>query len=159
MSSHHGRPAVQEVLSALRALSTAIDRLDQVAADRYGLNRTDMRGLDVMGQTGPVAPTELARRLGFTTGGITTVIDRLERAGYARRVADPIDRRRLVIEATEAAARRDQEVFGGLMRMTTKALSTYSDAELSLIRSFLERTRDITAQHAKGLASDGGGPD
>jgi DNA-binding MarR family transcriptional regulator len=47
------------------------------AADRYGLNRTDMRGLDLIGQAGPLAPTELVRLLGFTTGGITTVIDRL----------------------------------------------------------------------------------
>ena len=54
------------VADGLRALSTEIDRLDQAAADRYGLNRTDMRALDLTGREGPLAPTDLARLLGFT---------------------------------------------------------------------------------------------
>ena len=74
-----------QVTGSLRALSTEIDRLDQAAADRYGLNRTDMRALDIISWAGPLAPTDLARQLGFTTGGVTTVLDRLERAGYIRR--------------------------------------------------------------------------
>src|SRR5215470_2847981 len=94
-----------------RALSTDIDRLDQAAADKYGLNRTDMRALDISGRAGPLAPTELARLLGFTTGGVTTVLDRLERAGYIRRQPDPADRRRQVVQITETTVARDQEVF------------------------------------------------
>src|SRR5215475_2570814 len=78
-----------QVTGGLRALSTEIDRLDQAAVDRYGLNRTDMRALDIVGRAGPLAPTDLARLLGFTTGGATTVLDRLERAGYVRRPAPP----------------------------------------------------------------------
>src|SRR6516162_1274770 len=107
-----------QVVDGLRALSTEIDRLDQAAADQYGLNRTDMRALDIVGRAGPLAPTALARLLGFTTGGVTTVLDRLERAGYVRRRADAADRRRLVVEATAATAARDREVFGNLIRQT-----------------------------------------
>src|SRR5689334_19808309 len=44
-----GRVLPRQVAASLRALSTEIDRLDQVAADRYGLNRTDMRALDIVG--------------------------------------------------------------------------------------------------------------
>ena len=69
-------------------------RANTRAADRYGLNRTDMRALDIVGQAGPLAPTALGRLLGFTTGGVTSVLDRLERAGYIRRQPDPSDRRR-----------------------------------------------------------------
>src|SRR5262247_1705136 len=104
------------VADGLRALSTEIDRLDQAAADRYGLNRTDMRALDIVGRAGPLAPTALARRLGITTGGVTSVLDRLEQAGYIRRRPDPGDRRRQVVETTEATAARDKEVFGDLIR-------------------------------------------
>src|SRR6516225_10610640 len=99
------------VTGSLRALSTEIDRLDQAAADRYGLNRTDMRALDIVSAAGPLAPTGLARRLGFTTGGVTAVLDRLEHAGYIRRRPDPRDRRRQVVQTTSATAARDQEVF------------------------------------------------
>ena len=102
-----GRAVPGQVAGSLRALSTEIDRLDQAAADLYGLNRTDMRALDIVGRAGPLAPTALARLLGFTTGGVTTVLDRLERAGYVRRRPDPADRRRQVVEIIDVTAVRD----------------------------------------------------
>ena len=140
------------VAGSLRALSTEIDRLDQAAADRYGLNRTDMRALDIIGRAGPLAPTDLARLLGFTTGGATTVLDRLERAGYIRRRADTSDRRRLVVETTAATANRDQEVFGDLIRQTGELLATYTDDQLQVIDDFLTRARQLTAGHADTLS-------
>jgi DNA-binding MarR family transcriptional regulator len=150
-----GRALAGQVAASLRALSTEIDRLDQVAADRYGLNRTDMRALDIVGQAGPLAPTALARMLGFTTGGVTSVLDRLERAGYIRRRPDPGDRRRQVVQATEATAARDQEVFGDLIRGTSDLLATYTDDQLQVIQDFLNRTRQLTAAYTDTL---GGGP-
>jgi len=74
------RSLPREAYAGVRALGMEIDRLDQVAADRFGLNRTDMRVLDILSTTGPLTPTVLADLLGFTTGGVTTVLDRLENA-------------------------------------------------------------------------------
>jgi len=142
-----------QVAGGLRALSTEIDRLDQAAADRYGLNRTDMRALDILGRAGPLAPTALARLLGFTTGGVTTVLDRLEKAGYIRRRPDPGDRRRQLVETTEATAARDEEVFGDLIRGTRDLLAGYTDDQLLVIRDFLDRVRQLTAAHADALSS------
>jgi len=140
-----------QVTGSLRALSTEIDRLDQAAADRYGLNRTDMRALDIVGRAGPLAPTDLARLLGFTTGGVTTVLDRLERAGYVHRRPDTADRRRLVVEATAATAARDQEVFGDLIRRTGELLASYTNDQLAVIDDFLTRARQLTAAYASTL--------
>jgi DNA-binding MarR family transcriptional regulator len=148
------RALAGQVAASLRALSTEIDRLDQVAADRYGLNRTDMRALDIVGQAGPLAPTALARMLGFTTGGVTSVLDRLERAGYVRRRPVPGDRRRQVVQATEATAARDQEVFGGLIRGTSDLLATYADDQLRVIQDFLDRVRQLTAAYADVLGGE-----
>ena len=148
-----GRALPARVTGSLRALSTEIDRLDQAAADRYGLNRTDMRALDIVGRAGPLAPTDLARQLGVTTGGVTTVLDRLERAGYVRRRPAAGDRRRLVVEATQATAARDAEVFGGLIGQTGDLLATYTDQQLQLIDDFLTRTRQLTAAYADALSS------
>ena len=142
-----------QVADGLRALSTEIDRLDQAAADRYGLNRTDMRALDITGRYGPLAPTELARLLGFTTGGVTTVLDRIERAGYIRRQPDPADRRRQVVQITEATAGRDREVFGDLIRQTGDLLATFTDDQLAVIDDFLTRARQLTAAYADTLSS------
>jgi DNA-binding MarR family transcriptional regulator len=145
------RPLPGQVAGGLRALSTEIDRLDQAAADRYGLNRTDMRALDILGRSGPLAPTALARLLGFTTGGVTTVLDRLEKAGYIRRRPDPGDRRRQLVETTEATAARDEEVFGDLIRGTRDLLAGYTDDQLLVIGDFLDRVRQLTAAHADAL--------
>jgi DNA-binding MarR family transcriptional regulator len=145
-----------QVVNGLRALSTEIDRLDQAAAERYGLNRTDMRALDILGRAGPLAPTALARLLGFTTGGVTTVVDRLEKAGYIRRRPDPGDRRRQLVETTEATAARDEEVFGGLIRGTMDLLADYTSDELQVIGAFLDRVRQLTAAHADALGGHAG---
>jgi DNA-binding MarR family transcriptional regulator len=145
--------AVLAVQAALRALSTEIDRLDGLAADRFGLNRTDLRALDLIASAGSLAPTALARGLGYTTGGVTTVIDRLEAAGYVRREPDPADRRRLVLRPTDAVAARESEVFADLIRETQALIATYPVAELATIRDFLERTREATARDADRLAA------
>jgi DNA-binding MarR family transcriptional regulator len=150
---------VHDIFERLRILTAEIDRLDQAAADCYGLNRADMRCLDILGRLGPLAPTELARRLGYTTGGITTVIDRLERAGYARRYPDPRDRRRLLVAVTDATRERDRQVFGALISSTTALLDAFDDADLAVIGAFLEQMSAITAAHADlllrtGIAAD-----
>jgi DNA-binding MarR family transcriptional regulator len=149
------RPLVRETLARLRALSAEIDRLDQAAAEHYGLNRTDMRCLDILGREGPLAPTDLARRLGYTTGGMTTLLDRLERMGYARRYADPHDRRRLLVDVTDATRERDQQVFGPLIRAAITVLSAFDDADLGVIGAFLEQVSTLTAAHTAGLLSTG----
>ena len=152
MTSEKTRSRRQEVLAALRALSTEIDGLDHVAAELFGLSPTDMRALDIVGLAGPISPTDLAERMAFTTGGITVVLDRLERAGYVRRIPHPRDRRRLVVEKTAQTAKREREVFGGMGRKTMRALGGYTDAELAVIQGFLDRMRELTAAHATELA-------
>lgn len=143
----------RQVAGSMRALSTEIDRLDQAAADLFGLNRTDMRALDIISRAGPLAPTALARLLGFTTGGVTTVLDRLERAGYIRRRPDPGDRRRQVVAATETTTAREQEVYGDLIHATSDLLAAYTADQLLAIHDFLNRIRQLTADCADALAA------
>src|SRR5262249_13534572 len=97
-------------------------------------------------------------------GGVTTVLDRLERAGYVRRRPDSGDRRRLVVEVTQVTTARDQEVFGELVRKTSDLLAAYSDDQLLVIRDFLTRARKLTAAYAdapgtpRGAAAPGQSP-
>ena len=81
-----------------RHLATATILFHQAIADRLGMHLTDHKCGDILVQTGPITAGELAERTGLTTGAITGVIDRLEKAGYVRRVKDPDDRRRVIIE-------------------------------------------------------------
>jgi DNA-binding MarR family transcriptional regulator len=140
-------------MAELRELAREIDRTDQEAADQFGVNRTDLRAVELLATTGALAPTALAAALGFTTGGVTTVIDRLERAGYARRRPDPNDRRRVIVEATERLRAREAEIFGELLRSTEGLVASYSDAELATIRDFLERFRAVAAGPGKAVGA------
>jgi DNA-binding MarR family transcriptional regulator len=83
-----------------RAYQTSNDNFDQAIADRLGMNRTDMRCIDLIDQAGGMTAGELARAGGLPSGAVTAVIDRLEKAGMAKRVADHKDRRRVRIEVT-----------------------------------------------------------
>ena len=95
-----------EVAEELRLSGVTNDIADQVMADDLGLNRTDTRCLDIIERLDGVSAGRLASEAGLSTGAVTTVLDRLERAGYARRVQDPGDRRRVLVELTPAGAAR-----------------------------------------------------
>src|SRR4051794_32053548 len=69
----------------------------QAVADQLGLNLTDLSCTGILSAEGPITAGRLAELTGLTTGAITGVIDRLERAGYVRRESDPNDRRRVVV--------------------------------------------------------------
>src|SRR5919202_4753035 len=80
---------VAEVASEVGEFQSAVDVVDEAAATRLGINRTDLRVLGVLFRRGPMAVGQLARIAGLSPGAMTVAIDRLERAGYARRGAAP----------------------------------------------------------------------
>jgi len=92
--------------------------------------------------------------MGFTTGGITTVIDRLEKAGYVARRPAGADRRRLVVEVTEAAVVKDQKVFAALFQATGRFVASFKRTELATILRFLEGVRGVTGEYAELLSSE-----
>jgi DNA-binding MarR family transcriptional regulator len=151
------RPTITAVLGELRTLSTAIDQLDQASAERFGLNRTDHRCLDMLGATGRMTAKELAAALGLTTGGVTTVIDRLERSGYARRRPHPNDRRQVLVEATPLTADRADQVFGPLITATRDLAAGYSDPELTVVTDFLRKWRASVTAHTALIATAAAG--
>nr|AIA15295.1 MarR family [uncultured bacterium] len=71
-----------------------------VAADEVGLSGTDYQANNILEIDGPMTSGELAQRLGLSTGATTRLIDRLVETGYARRIDDARDRRRVLVEHT-----------------------------------------------------------
>src|SRR2546423_2235805 len=84
-----------------RAYQSAVDALDDAVAVHIGINRTDLRCLDVLMQLGTATPGVLAAKLGLTTGSVTAMLDRLAKLGYLTRTPDPADRRKVLVSATE----------------------------------------------------------
>jgi DNA-binding MarR family transcriptional regulator len=138
---------VQTVIALVRARADQTHQVDLLAAARFSLNSTDARALEIVSRMGPLTANSLARALGMTTGGVTTVIDRLERAGYARRRDDASDRRRVLIEATDLTRRVEGEMFGELIGDTVRLVGSYSERELAVIKDFLERSGAQMSAH------------
>jgi len=141
-------------IDLLRELAASLDALTNAASPHAGLNRTDIRALDIINMQEGLTAGQLAARLKLTTGAITGVLDRLERAGHARRTHDQDDRRRVMVEPTAEARRYGSVVFGELGRELDDLLERYSRRERDLIDSFLRSINDIVAQRADEL-SDG----
>jgi DNA-binding MarR family transcriptional regulator len=136
----------KDVRAALRRLTAEIDGLDQRAANRFGINRSDLRCLDVLRGLGPTTPTTLAVAVGMTTGGLSLALDRLEAAGYVTRRPNANDRRSVIVEPTEHLAQIEREIFGPLVRRMGEIIARYRDADLEVIRDFLDRVADASAE-------------
>jgi DNA-binding MarR family transcriptional regulator len=136
----------RDVGVALRRLTTEIDGLDQRAANRFGINRSDLRCLDMLRAVGPATPTTLAGAVGMTTGGLSLALDRLEAAGYVTRRPNAHDRRSVIVEPTERLAQVEREIFGPLGRRIGEIFACYRDTDLEVIRDFLHRVAEATAE-------------
>jgi DNA-binding MarR family transcriptional regulator len=139
---------VSEVTTELRLAGVANDVADQAVADYLGLNRTDARCLDIIERLQRVPAGRLAAESGMSTGAVTTVLDRLERAGLARRVPDPADRRRVLAELTPAARRELAALSAPLAAEAMRHLEGYTAEQVCLVRDFMREARRINEAHA-----------
>ena len=146
--SRDKRQVFEELISEVRRSQNATDRFDQAVADALGLNRTDMRCIDVIDREGPVPAGRLAEVTGLTSGAITTVLDRLERAGYARRVADPTDRRRVLVELTPQTRESARSFYEPHMALSERLFKSHTQEQLELLLEFVRVGREFNERHA-----------
>ena len=135
-----------------RQLSTATILFHQAIADRLGMNVTDHKCAEILLRNGPITAGELAQHTGLTTGAITGVIDRLEKAGFARRTKDPKDRRRVIIEPIlKQIERAIGPLFESMAQSATELCASYSTEELTVIRDFTVRSRQMAIEETRKL--------
>jgi len=120
---------------------------DEAAAAYLGINRTDSRCVDILDRGGRMTAGQLATAARLTSGAVTAVLDRLEKAGLVRRVADPADRRRVLVEVTPELAARSAPIFGPMVAEGAGWIAKYSDDQLETILDFIVRNREILARH------------
>jgi DNA-binding MarR family transcriptional regulator len=130
---------------ALQDVSGTGVLFSQAAAERLGVNATDLECLGVI-QRGPATAGQLATATGLTTGAITGVIDRLERVGFAKRVPDESDRRKVLVRMTPEAIARAMPIFEPMHRASAQVLAHYKDDELALILDFLNRAQTTSLE-------------
>jgi DNA-binding transcriptional ArsR family regulator len=159
-----GRPARAQLAArfgeGFRKTNSLMQLMGQAAADRIGLNATDLNCLNILSFSGEMTAGELAKQTGLSTASITGVADRLEEAGYVRRERDPKDRRRVVIRLVMDSALRDvAPVFLPLIQAWRGVVGRYNDDELRLIVDFYGQMEQVIRNHLlrlRGPAGEGG---
>jgi DNA-binding MarR family transcriptional regulator len=147
MSRESKKDLVEELIYLARAHEAAVDAFDEVARRKLGVNRTDARCLDIVGNEGPMTAGRLAELSGLTTAAVTAVLDRLERAGYARRVRGGSDRRQVIVELTSLLGERSERIWAPLGKEGRAELERMSVAELKAVMEYFRRGRELNERH------------
>ena len=135
--SREKQEALHRLIAAIRMSQNASDTMDEAYTELLGINRTDGRCLDIVQRLGQITAGELAQHSGLTTGAVTAVIDRLETAGYLRRVRDTADRRRVFVELTELANQVGDIVYRQIGDIGSEGLVSMRIEDMQLIARFL----------------------
>jgi DNA-binding MarR family transcriptional regulator len=141
MSSNERTELIAAIGNATQLYQDATDAFDDAACAALALNRTDLKCLSVIAQRGPVAVGEIGKAAGLTRGAMTTALDRIEKAGYARRLRHPDDRRGVLVELTDKARKAIDAIWGPYMRNAETLFANYSVADLKAILRYLQEGR------------------
>jgi DNA-binding MarR family transcriptional regulator len=143
-STRSKRELADQLIREFRVSGNEDNAFDRLAAERLGVNQADLHCLNIIENSGGLTAGELAAQSGLTNGAITGVLDRLEKAGFARRMADPADRRRVNVEVTPAFYKHAQHIWGPMAADWQSTLSKrFTRHELERIADFLRATVEI----------------
>ena len=154
MSAQRGskKHAVDQLIREFRVSGNQDDAFDSLAAERLGVSETDLRCLNIIENSRGLPAGELAVQAGLTPGAVTGVIDRLERAGYASRVSDAADRRRVRLHVTPAFYAAAEQIWGPMAADWRSMLSRrFTTDELTQITQFLQATNELGRRHIDRL--------
>jgi DNA-binding MarR family transcriptional regulator len=145
--------------SGMQALQSVVDTYDEAAAVVLGVNRTDLRCLELLFQDGQSTPGALGPALALTTGSVTAMLDRLEKRGHLTRSADPSDRRKTLVRIADATKARLWDLYGPFVTEGGAIIEGYSATELELLTDFLRRSRELYERQLAGLREPSGSGD
>jgi DNA-binding MarR family transcriptional regulator len=146
---------IQNIVDKFREMSIEAVMFHQALADELGLYITDHKCMDIIHRFGAMPAGKLGEMTGLTTGAITGMIDRLEKAGYVRRTNDPKDRRKTIVEPirNKKLERKIEMTFSPLHERMHKVLSFYSDNELTFLLDAMTELIKQTTEESERLRS------
>lgn len=134
-------PSVFELMLSVRKLTRTTLIHQHIIAEAMGLHVTDAECIDFLQEMGPSTAGDLARATRLTTGAITSVIDRLEKAGYVRRSPDPKDRRKVIVSFIPQKHSSTKAKYGALAAAVQHLFETYSPEQLQFL---IQHTKALT---------------
>ena len=152
MARESKRELAEQVIYAARTSEAATQRFDALANAALGINQTDAQCLNIVdNEGGSITAGRLAELSGLTTAAVTGVLDRLEAKGYARRVRDPGDRRRVLVELTPLMRERQAVIWGPIAAEADEIVKRYTADDLRLVKGWYEVSRETNERHAERI--------
>ena len=140
---------IKDIIVAIQDEQTQNAFLSNAIAERLGVTSTELEVLGTLVARGPLSAGDLARRTGLTSGAVTRLIDRLAERGVVRRLPDPADRRRVLVEITPSAQRASDPFYDPIAREGTKLLEERTEKELEVILEYLRINYEFTKRHTE----------
>ncbi|MFD3595297.1 MarR family winged helix-turn-helix transcriptional regulator [Nocardia sp. NPDC058640] len=125
--------------STFRAYLDAVGLHSMAGATAAGLQPTEWYALSQLASAGALTSGQLSARIGLTTGATTRLIDRLERVGYVRRVDDPDDRRKVVVEPVAEALAGIGALVAPARSKIAEILDHYTPEQRELLFDYFAR--------------------
>jgi DNA-binding MarR family transcriptional regulator len=132
---------LQALIRAMAAASGQGVLFSQAVAEQVGMHPTDVECVEILTRNGPATAGQLAELTGLTTGAVTRMVDRLERAGFVRRENDPNDRRRVIVRPQPERLEALGAYYAPLERRMVDLCAAYGDRELRFLLDFLTRAQ------------------
>ena len=131
-----------QVTARLSRIGPQLARRQEEVFSRFYLNRGEVGALSALRIAGPphrLSPTRLARGLLMSSAGVTSRIDRLERRGFVRRLADPIDRRGVIIELTDEGLKVVDAAVAANVAAERQLLARLEPQEIAQLEGLLRK--------------------
>lgn len=148
MSNHHRSAQHAEMIAQLRSFSSGAILFNQKVAERVGLHLTDMQCMNLLDLMGTSTPGKLAEFMGLTTGGVTVMLDRLEKAGCIRREPNPGDRRSVLVRVNPRKMEKINAHYAGVAEQMDAFLKGMPEAELEKLVGFFKQLNAIRVKAA-----------
>ncbi|WP_163513161.1 MarR family winged helix-turn-helix transcriptional regulator [Fodinicola acaciae] len=157
MSKQVRAELITEIQHAVAHFQHLNDLFDAAAAELFGVNRTDLLLIGLLGVHGPQTAGELAAGASLSPAATTTAIDRIVRAGHAVRRRGEHDKRQTVVVLTPGAEKLTRRIYSTIADEGREQLEEYSDRDLRVIHGFLLRGHEVLERNEKRLRAKRGG--
>ncbi|MFK3778456.1 MarR family winged helix-turn-helix transcriptional regulator [Agrobacterium sp. NPDC089420] len=135
----------------LRQASAQSLLISQAIAAKARLNTTDLECLDILQMQGQASAGELAKATGLTTGAVTALLDRLEKAGFIKRLPDPADRRRVLATPDPEKIHGLFQIYAPLQEKMEALYGDYDERQLEIIIDFMEKSCAVSKEFIQAL--------
>jgi len=136
--------------SVVRAGEALLGELERHLVASSGISQPALTALAVIdGADARLTPSQVSDRVLVASATMTATLDLLERRGWIRRVANPHDRRSVLIEITPEGRAVVDQVLPGIRALERSVLSALTREErdhlLELLAKVLARTAEVAA--------------